>query len=316
MNQYGKLEPLENAAKYAFKFVLATNKEGNQKARQTKILRDQTVYDTPRKIVKLIPNFNTTISETMRKYQTIQIKRLRELRFGPSTPLRFNKFFGRPLLSNYNQDCFNSYTWEPMTCGLATSHAIATTNEKIMSTGKHFVSFQFHNLKNTSTFTEDFSYDIGIMRPLSDNQWSNFNERLHWNYFNLKSFDTVQELEKARSPTWTGNVDICMITPHACKYVQAFVYQNSFSPNIGWGKYAFCALSRKKEWITTNENGEQHCELLLDLDKGTLAYYRNGIHQKYIGHELSGDYVWVIQFNAEGTAMRHTPDIHFRCYTY
>ena len=79
MNQYGKLEPLENAAKYAFKFVLATNKEGNQKARQTKILRDQTVYDTPRKIVKLIPNFNTTISETMRKYQTIQIKRLREL---------------------------------------------------------------------------------------------------------------------------------------------------------------------------------------------------------------------------------------------
>ena len=130
MNQYRKLEPLENAAKYAFKFVLATNKEGNQKARQTKILRDQTVYDTPRKIVKLIPNFNSPISETMRKYQTIQIKRLRELRFGPSTPLRFNKFFGRPLLSNYNQDCFNSYTWEPMTCGLATSHAIATTNEK------------------------------------------------------------------------------------------------------------------------------------------------------------------------------------------
>ena len=75
-------------------------------------------------------------------------------------------------------------------------------------------------------------------------------------------------------------------------------------------------LSKNKEWIATNENGDQHCGLLLDLNKGTLAYYRHGIHQRYIGRGLSGNYVWVIGFNGSRGAIYNQTDIHFNCYTY
>ena len=145
------------------------------------------------------------------------VKRLQKLIFGPTKPFLFTKIFGRSLLCNYDARRLYSYSWQPRffyswqplrdrTCGLA------TTSDNIMSSGKHFMSFQFHNMKSN----DYLMYQIGLMRPLSDIQWSDIKNK--WNYFNIFCSHVMKDLNAARNKKWKGNIDCCLIRPRKLGY--------------------------------------------------------------------------------------------------
>lgn len=312
MKRYGKIDELEKAARNAFQFVLSSNKEGDQKARRDKLLENQKQYDTPKKLVKLIPKLNEAKPGEPYQRHCSHIKRLQELVFGPTKPFRFNQFFGRSLLCNYEPGRLYDYTWKPLP---SRTQCLATTTDNIMSTGLHFIEFQLQNMGTNKYLV----YHVGVMRPRTEEQWSS-TRQAQINHFSIFCRSVMMQLNRDRSRNWKGHIDCCAIRPRRLEMypmgVSANTWQASWSPGLRANNdYTFfTALSSKNEYISTTKEGVERCGLLLDLKKGTLAYYRNGIHQGIVGKGLKGEYVWMIAFCGRPDRLR--ADVRFKCYTY
>ena len=307
---------IEDEAKKAFGIIqYAYNVETEESRSMRPDAQDKgntDLYDTPPELVQLITK--TPIRNRRRQHHVSSypnLRRLQQLRFGPSKLMRFDKFFGRPLLANNGFHHNYEYTHQP----LGRLYSLATKTNQIMTEGQYFISFEILNALQCP----NLSYDIGVMRPLQEHDWQGMPESL-WTQFNVFKRSTIQYLNKARTPSWTNNIDCCVISPRQLEHI-LHPYDRARIRRISWkeehyGDNTYNQIHRlpaNESFIKADVKGDERCGLLLNMDQGTLTYYINGKSTQLIAENLTGPYVWMIQFVGFKSCKT---DVSFRCFTY
>ena len=157
------------------------------------------------------------------------------------------------------------------------------------------------------------------MLPLKEQDWQELPESC-WTQTNVFKKSTIQCLNKARTSAWTSDIDCCVISPRQLVHI-LHPYDRARIRHISWKEEHYGdnnynqmrRLPANKTFIKPDNKGIESCGLLLDLDQGTLRYYRNGMNEQLVAENLSGPYVWMIQFVGFKSCKT---DVHFRCFTY
>ena len=146
----------------------------------------------------------------------------------------------------------------------------------VMRAGKHYVTFTIGGFRA--------NVQVGLIRPVKD-----FDKR-NYKSFGLLTPSYFGKLENERTERWGDScVYICVL--------------RLISGN--------CALGGRR-WFFHDEtwDGQESFRvgddigMLLDLDAGTLAVYKNGRRLGVMRDELSGDYCWVSSMRRTGTTVR------------
>jgi len=308
-------EKLDVAAEGAF------NKTVNDNANERQvILQNKEFFGSSPELLSIIDQRN---SHNLIRYQ--------QVKYGPSTPVLFNVFAGKSLLGPNEQEKSNIYSNYPM----GDSIGIATMNNPILSQGKHYLSCTFQNAGGSNNF---ISYEIGVMRPLMQTGWNRIlrgalgvylrENGTRYNYFRnrfvLSHDNTMTRMNRMRCDSWIGNIDCCVFNPRgkigSPSLNTAGLNNEALWPYVHkayWYSPTDTRYTNKQftnEWITgVDSRGQEHIELLLDLDTGTLSYCKNGLKEKTIGEGLQGLYVWVIGIFGKTIARRQ---FKFQCKTY
>jgi len=124
---------------------------------------------TPRNIHEIHQNQRihlpcNTIKKLIKSHNNASPIRLyRNIRFGPSRRIKFDRFAGSAFYCNKTSDL----VYQHKSCGC--SAGIATTNyDQVMNQGQRYVSFLFHNCNGMNT---NVAFEIGVMRHLSNEWW-------------------------------------------------------------------------------------------------------------------------------------------------
>ena len=144
-----------------------------------------------------------------------------------------------------------------------------------MRAGRHYMTF---TIGGFCAYVQ-----VGLIKPIKD-----FDKR------NYKSFGLLLpryfgRLNNERTERWgDGNVYICVLelVSGECAYGG----RRTFGAEIWNGQESF----------TVGDN----IGMLLDLDAGTLAVYKNGRRLGVMRDKLSGDFSWVTSMRIPGTTVR------------
>ena len=261
------------------------------------------------------------------------LRRYRSLRFGPQVPYGFDIYAGDGLYNN-SQPCLTRHPeWHPGYYDYmpgSSGHSIATSSRNMdeMTSGKHYISFNFQNLGTR----DETDVQIGVMRRIELRHWERtilpeYKEECYLRNAQLRSI-----LRRMRRQTGLllqdslgrdddpGNVDCCLFNPRGIwtdiptppngpimpgTTCNAFISKNKWDGN---------SLTYKKNLRVAYNTATLDYEagLLLDSDRGTLDYYHKGMFITTLANDLAGGYVWVMQFECK-KSNRHTK---IKTYTY
>lgn len=300
------------------------------KAFQESILEHETISACPMLKKNLIQqqrrhgsdNIIQTLITTM---NMSPIKKYRLLNYGPSSRLVFDRLAGEPgsfTTDNWSRPTTVTCIHQPI------SNIVAVCGQTPMSGGKHYASFTFYNTRHESN--ESVIYNIGVMRSLSDHIWYGnvfgTNERLAlvemcslWDNMCIDHMDGDRYIGPN---SWGGDIDCCMIRPRGLNApwrARVRAHARDMGPRTIYGSWK---QSRKPvrtnlhRSYTIDDPTSNHEEvgLLLDLDKGTLSFYRSGVYEFTIASGLKGEYVWVVEI-ASHQCLSHSKDhpVYFEC---
>jgi len=253
------------------------------------------------------------------QHHTSPMKRYSTLRFGPQKELPFTICVGDHVRRTRHPDgIVNSH----LANSALTNSSLATMDGPIMTTGKHFVSFQLQK----STRDPDVPiFRVGVMRPLPQQWWShwtNQNAGYYAKNFDIEDEDLIRIMNRARpiDGRWQGNIDSCFFDPRNKEmgpYLDstALLYCSNWDmvDNSQDNPLPYSSIREFNERYTIyNSEGLEEAGLLLDMDCGTLTYFRSGFEWFTVARGLKGEYVWGITFDAQVTGVKTT----FTCKTY
>ena len=298
---YDKSKQLEEAAMQAFRNSIRHNESHPQY--DASWYHKRGLYNTPKTLVDIIEETHRDIDDC---HHFTNLQKLVALQFGPTIHVRLNVFLGRALEVNLQRRRRWFCTYKHVSMGLK-SRGLATTTHQMMNHGQHFISFKFINAIEGN---RDLSYDIGIMRPLPREFWdelvqSDHGSFLPYNFYVYRNTD-MQLLNRGRTPLWQGSIDCCTINPRA-PYIRWAC----------WGNNLGIATNEKTDlmgnFVDVDAKHMEQCGLLLDLDRGTLSYYKNGFPINVIKSGLRGPYTWMVSFKGNRNCQA---DLGFSCKTY
>ena len=156
------------------------------------------------------------------------------------------------------------------------TNGLAIASGYVMKSGTHYAEFQFpanHYLQDDSPIFE-YPY-VGIVRPMQALDRFAEEEIVHFLREEYRDHFLAQ-----RTDEWgSGNVHACFLSPN--------------SGHASWTGWEDNDSLHIEDW-----EGSEPCELvdtvgmLLDLDEGTLAVYKNNRRLGVMIHGLSGTFCW------------------------
>jgi hypothetical protein len=119
---------------------------------------------------------------------------------------------------------------------------------------------------------------------------------------------------RPRDERYRNSIVACTFTPRHD--------ENEYVQNVATVHTSFCVAHIEPN-TTVHEIGpaysppmvhnSEEAGLLLDMDAGTLSYFRNGISEGTIMNGLQGEFVWVVTFPGDSGFHR---ELHFSCKQY
>ena len=200
-------------------------------------------------------------------------------------PLVFNQLLGYGI--RYTSELLPDVSASSVT-SLGFCHGTAISNFRIQH-GRHFVTFNVRREEHYVMCGENIDrVNVGIVRPLpglNGRMFKSFNPAFYTSYHHDFSRDLLAE----RTDRW-GTSDA-----HCCSY-------HCGTGQCLWSSWSRC---RDEDWEgqegLPNEGGT--IGLLLDLDKGNLAVYKNGRRLGIMMGELSGEYCWYTYISSSGSTV-------------
>lgn len=178
----------------------------------------------------------------------------------------------------------------------ATRHGFAKSPHA-MRAGRHYAVFSIRHDRGAAQDGEPEDVEFGIIRPVPDGLWRGpscgGNRQRPFDPFQC-SRERREELLSSRTARW-GTSDVHCCTYHASS---GFCYSTTWSSTLADG-------SSHHNWQGREalEGQEKVAGLLLDLDDGTLAVYKNGRRLGVMQKGLSGEYCWMMQVDNTGRHM-------------
>ena len=200
-------------------------------------------------------------------------------------------------------------------------------NDQIMNkevnNGEHYVSFTFHNCNEIN---RQITFEIGVMRPLTNQWWDKclyyamshgpWYHEMERGQFRLHSEDVIRVMNKDRpnSVQWRGHVDCCTINPRGYNRLDSAIVHR-----VNWSMPPSGQFTEQEnlgcQYIAESPTGREEAGLFLDMNAGTLSYYRSGIHVRDIASGLQGDYVWVVYMKG-GEGIKPGNYMSFECRAF
>jgi len=251
------------------------------------------------------------------------LQRYRSLRFGPQVPKCFNIFAGDGLYDNAEPFVAGHAGWMYYTPG-SSGHSIATSSKTKdeMTTGKHYISFNFQDLGTR----DEIEVQIGVMRRIKLKHWEvtilpEFKEECCLRNGQLRSMLRRMRRQTASLLNYSlgrrtdpGRVDCCLFNPrgiwtetppHPAGPIRRRATSNARLSTHKWDQNLFTTSTKNLGVAYNTDTLDYEAGLLLDADTGTLDYYHKGMLVKTLTDGLAGGYVWVMQLQCKGSE-RHT----------
>mmetsp|Transcript_8345 Transcript_8345/g.18063 ORF Transcript_8345/g.18063 Transcript_8345/m.18063 type:complete len:363 (-) Transcript_8345:3207-4295(-) len=230
-------------------------------------------------------------------YYSSPIMKYRHLRYGPSHHIHFNKFTGAAFQDSCASDFY--YVFGPRR---RDNSGIATMTDQIMSSGQHYASFTLKNLKGRE---KDIVFEVGVMRPLPLEYWEDRLDMEGRLRIQIKNQTDMRWMNSHRdNQTWIGTVDCCLFDPRGkVDFMSGDPTPFATVNEYYWAEPERYPYQRANERLLSRgytdgrEKGTEEAGLYLDLEAGTLSYYRSGMFVMDIASGLEGDYVWVVYAN-------------------
>ena len=246
----------------------------------------------------------TMVENNIKAKINTYLQRYRSLRFGPQVPKCFNIFAGDGLYDNAEPFVAGHPGWMYYTPG-SSGHSIATSSRTLdeMTTGKHYISFDFQDLGTR----DEIDVQIGVMRRIELRHWEETILPEYKEECYLRNVQIRSMLRRMRRQTGSllrdslgrvtdpGKVDCFLFNPRGI-----WPTSNAFISKIRWDGNP---LTWKKNLRVAYDTATLDYEagLLLDSDKGTLDYYHKGMFITTLTDDLAGGYVWVMQLRCKGS---------------
>ena len=122
--------------------------------------------------------------------------------------------------------------------------------------------------------------------------------------------------------SWGGDIDCCMIAPRGLNApwrARVRAHARDMGPGTIYGSWQQPTRPvrtnlHKSYTIDDPTSNHEEVGLLLDLDKGTLSFYRSGVYEFTIASGLKGEYVWVVEI-ASHQCLNPSKDhpVYFEC---
>ena len=251
---------------------------------------------------------------------------LREMYYGPTAQLPFNKLGGWGFAANHNPDRNGNFFYIHHEMHRQAQHSFAISSRTI-SKGMAYVEYHFPNLGGRFNTDDALTFQVGVVRPLSIDKWEQIMDTT-LNNNRDETFRTIcdprsrqfrQIYNTFRTTQWKGHVDQVLFNPrnfrrrrdtlmerHASVTVSSFQHRSGgearkYNKHETLGE-AYCAEHISNNGISMYN---EKVILLLDLEKGTLEHYHRGLRKRTIAKELKGEYAFCVHIKNSPSVTTH-----------